>query len=76
MTILDLSNQAANATAINPKIVALKNLMDLRKPIWDKLPVEKKKKWIKSGKDPIMTLAWQIFKYLRNNFFEEGVNDD
>ena len=80
MTILDLSDQATNATAINPKIVALKSLMEQRKPIWDKLPVEKKKKWIKSGKDPIMTLAWQMFKYLRNNFFdigeEEAVDND
>lgn len=69
MTILDLSGQQAAYNLFAPKIQQLKDAMDLRKPIWDKLPVNKKIAWIQSGKDPIMWLAWTIYKYLRNNFF-------
>jgi hypothetical protein len=47
--------------------------MDLRKEIWDRLPLAKKKAWITSGKDPLMTLAWKIFRYLRDNFFGDEV---
>ena len=68
---LNLSGQQTAVDQIAPKIQQFKNQMDLRKPVWDKLPDSKKKKWITSGKDPIMTTAWQIYKYLRNNFFTE-----
>jgi len=43
--------------------------MELRKQIWDRISFEKKKQWIVSDKDPIMTLAWQTYRYLRDNFF-------
>lgn len=58
-----------------PKLNRMQKLMDQRLPIWQKLPRSKKVKWIKSGKDPVMTLAWTIYKYLRNNFFGEVDND-
>jgi len=69
MTTLDLTGQQAAYNLIAPKIQQLKDAMDLRKSIWDKLPVNKKIAWIQSGKDPIMGLAWTVYKYLRNNFF-------
>lgn len=69
MAILNLSGQQAAYNLIAPKIQNLKDAMDLRKPIWDKLPAAKKIAWIKSDKDPIMGLAWTVYKYLRNNFF-------
>lgn len=72
MAILNLIDQNKKATTINTHIQQLKTQMDARKEVWDKLSPERKKKWILSNKDPIMTLAWQIFKYLRNNFFEEA----
>jgi hypothetical protein len=75
MATLDLSNQANNAGQIESKIQTLKGLMDLRKPIWDRLSYQKRKQWVLSGQDPIMTLAWQTFKYLRNNFFGDTYGD-
>lgn len=71
MTELNLSGQTDLKNQINPKLVMLKSILEQRKPIWDKVSVEKKKKWIQSGKDPIMTIAWQIYRYLRDNFFGE-----
>ena len=71
MTTLNLSGQQTEANQINPKLQQLKDRLDERKIVWDKLSDAKKKKWITSGKDPIMTTAWQIYKYLRNNFFTE-----
>jgi len=74
MAILDLSGQQAAYNLIAPKIQQLKDAMDLRKAIWDKLPTAKKITWIQSDKDPIMSLAWTVYKYLRNNFF--GIETD
>lgn len=69
MAELNLTNQETIKEIIAPKLLQLKQTMDARKEIWDKLPIEKKKKWIASGKDPIMNIAWDVYKYLRNNFF-------
>ena len=74
MTDLNLSNQQTAVTSIQPYITALKDRMELRKPVWDKLSDEKKIKWVKSDKDPIMTLAWLMYRYLRDNFFDQGVD--
>lgn len=69
MTTLNLTGQQAAYNLIAPRIQQLKNAMDLRKIVWDKLPNNKKIAWIQSDKDPIMGLAWSVYKYLRNNFF-------
>ena len=69
MAILNLTDQQTAYNLIAPKSQQLKNAMDLRKPIWDKIPIAKKIAWIQSDKDPIMSLAWSVYKYLRNNFF-------
>ncbi len=71
MATLNLTGQNAERTTIAPKLLRLKQLLDERKVIWSKIPVEKKKKWIKSEKDPVMNLAWDIYKYLDKNFFGE-----
>ena len=73
MTDLNLTDQSTLASAIQTRVSQLKTAMDLRLPVWQKLPDGKKKLWVTSGKDPIMTLAWTIYKYLRDNFFERGV---
>lgn len=69
MAILNLTGQNQSHKLIAPKIQDLRDKMELRKVIWDKLPIAKKIAWIQSDKDPIMTLAWTVYKYLRNNFF-------
>jgi hypothetical protein len=69
MATLNLTGQQAAYNLIAPKIQQLKDAMDLRKPIWNKLPAAKKIVWIQSDKDPVMGLAWSVYKYLRNNFF-------
>lgn len=69
MAILNLIGQQAAYNLIAPKIQQLKDAMDLRKSIWNKLTVVKKIKWIRSDKDPLIWLAWSVYKYLRNNFF-------
>lgn len=75
MANLNLSNQKAVRDTIAPYLQTMKDKLNERKPIWDKLSDEKKKTWIQSDKDPIMTLAWQIYLFLRDNFFGRGVDD-
>ena len=64
-----LINQQAYANNIAPKVQVLKNQLDDRIDVWQRVSIEKKKQWVTSGKDPIMTLAWQMYNYLRDNFF-------
>ena len=61
---------SADRTKIRDAIVELKGQLDLRKPVWDRIPDAKKRAWIKSGKDPEMSLAWDVYRYLNNNFFD------
>jgi len=75
MAQLSLSNQATAKNSIAPKIQDLQTLLDSRKELWAKAPRESREKWIKSGKDPIMTLAWTIYKYLHDNFFSDAEGD-
>jgi hypothetical protein len=70
MADLKLINQQTYRDQIVAKINQLKTQLDLRKGLWAKCPLEKKKQWVKSGKDPIMTLAYQMYEYLNDNFFE------
>lgn len=72
MAELDLTGQATLAGQVQTRVTQLRNAMELRKPVWNKLSIEKKKLWISSNKDPIMTLAWDVFKYLQSNFFDQG----
>ena len=73
MTQYNFTNQDTEHSEVAPKIPQLKNRMNDRKEIWDKLSHEQKKQWIQSEKDPVMDLAWTMFKYLRNNFFEDSL---
>lgn len=74
MADLNLNNQQQERDQIAPKIQQLKDRLNDRKAVWDKLSDEKKKLWIQSGKDPVMTLAWQVYRYLRDNFFGEDID--
>ena len=75
MTTLNLTGQSIEYSDVAPKLLKLKNLLDQRKDIWNKLPLSKKKMWVTSNKDPIMSIAWDVYKYLRNNFFGEEHDD-
>jgi hypothetical protein len=77
---LNLTGQQSAYNQVAPKIAVLQTEMEKRKVLWDRLPIEKKKLWVQKAmqdptKDAVMKIAWQIFKYLRNNFFEDGVDD-
>ena len=74
MATLNLSGQNLERADIAPKLLRLKNLMEQRKPLWQKASYDKRKKWVQSDKDPIMGIAWDVYKYLRDNFF--GGQDD
>lgn len=73
---LNLTGQNQKANAIRPYLVELKTQMDKRKLLWDKISDDKKKRWVKSEKDPIMNLAWQTFTYLKSNFFTITEDDE
>jgi hypothetical protein len=68
--ILDLSGQQALYDSIAPKVQNLKQAMDLRAPIWNKISSDRKKKWVQWDKDPIMGLSAQIVQYYVKNFRE------
>jgi len=73
---IELTNQKMQSDTITPKLLLLKNMMNSRKEMWLKVPYSDKKKWVKSDKDPIMTLAFSIYKYLHNNFFGPKFYDE
>jgi len=75
MADLNLTGQTTLSSTILTRINQIKAAMELRKEVWNRMSVAKKKAWIASGKDPIMTLAWNIYKYLRDNFFGQEVDN-
>lgn len=75
MAILNLVNQLSISNEIRSKLLQIKSPMNARKKLWEKLSIEQRKKWIVSEKDPIMNIAWSIYKYLDINFFKD-VNDE
>jgi hypothetical protein len=72
MADLNLTGQSVKANQIGVRLLDLKGAMDARKVIWDKLPLEKRKQWVQNAAtvDPIMDIAWDIFKYLKRNFYD------
>jgi hypothetical protein len=73
MADLNILGQAAAATTAAPRLAAFRGELDKRLVIWNRLTDDQKRMWIRSGKDPLMTLAWQTYKYL-SQFF--GSADD
>lgn len=71
MADLNLTGQQNDANTIQPYINALKNRLLDRKTYWDRCTIVQKKNWATSDKDPIMSQAWIIYKWLNDNFFEE-----
>jgi len=75
MADLRLAGQSVERDDVQPKLIKLKNLMNQRKTIWQKLPFAKRKAWVTSEKDPIIDIAWDIYNYLDTNFFGEQYYD-
>ncbi len=65
MANLSLTGQSTISAQVQQRINALRTEMEKRREIWYRLPYEKKRAWILSDKDPIISLAWTIYKYLR-----------
>jgi len=70
MADLTIINQEAYKENILPKMLLLKEQLDLRSEIWTKVSIEKKRKWVTGNKDPIMKLAFQMGQYFKDNFPE------
>lgn len=70
MANLNLTGQAAKAADCQQSLQDMQQAMDARKELWDKLPRNKKKKWITDGNDPVMTLARTFGKFLATDFPE------
>ena len=75
MADYNFTNQQALADSIKPKLIALKNALDLRYPFFSKLSFAKKKIYVKSDKDPVVSLAWTTLIQLCN-FFDVKVDTD
>lgn len=71
MANLVLTGQSLERADVAPKLLKLKNLMLQRKEVWDAIPENKKILWVKHAatKDPIMDLAWDVYRWLEQNFF-------
>ena len=69
VTILNLIGQQIICDKIETQFLELEDAMDLRKNIWNKLSEDEKLAWVQDDKDPIMSVAWLIYKYLGDNFF-------
>jgi len=76
MATLSLTNQLTEKADIAPKILKLRTLLESRSEVWQKIPYEKRKAWLDSGKDPILEEAWTMYQYLRDNFFGRRFMDD
>lgn len=70
MANLTIVDQETYKAQILPKMLLLKEQLDLRSGIWQKLSFEKKKAWVTGDKDPIMKLAFQMGQYFKDNFPE------
>lgn len=76
MANLSLTGQSTISAQVQQRIKNLRTEMEKRREIWFRLPYEKKRLWVKSGKDPIMSLAWTIYKYLREWFQDAPDGED
>ena len=71
MAEIDLKNRGSDKTDIEPKLQKLKNRLNDIEPLWKKLSPKKRKKILEDNVDPILSLAYSIYKYLEKKFFGE-----
>ncbi len=68
MANINLAGQKAIQEALLPQLYQAQAEIEKRLPAWQKLPDERKKQWIDSGKDPVMESAFLTYKYLHGVF--------
>lgn len=69
MATLNLVGQANRAQAIEVQFNFLKNLLEERRPFFERAG-EKRPEWLESADDPIMILAKDMHEYLKTFFGE------
>lgn len=75
MTTFNLTGQKTAANKYQTQLEAIKVELLKRKTVWDRMPIEKKRAWIKGGSDPLFTLGFETYEFLRLNFFgAEDIN--
>ena len=64
---LNLSNQTQKADQLRPRLAVLRTEMEKRFEVWQRLPIEKQRKWIQiaAEKDPLFDLFVGIVRYAR-----------
>lgn len=77
MTVLNLTGQQTARDQIWPYLVQLWGLMQDRQVMWNKISETKRQTWINLAPtdDPIMDIAFDIYKKLNNNFFGPKFGD-
>jgi len=66
---LNLTGQKVEADKIRPLIEKFELLLTQRQSVWAK-DRDDRKKWIDSNNDPILTLAFNHYKFLKEFFGE------
>ncbi len=69
----DFISTSQEKSLMSAGIIKLKEKLDSRKLLWEKLNIDQRRKLIKLDKDPILSAALDMFRYLKNNFF--GLED-
>jgi len=67
MADLTLISQATLKTDVEPKLTQLKTDLEKRKELFLKCDAKKRKLWL--DKDPVLKMAWEQYKMLKD-FFE------
>ncbi len=68
---MNLTNQDKKSKDLKPYIKQLTDELDARSALWNKLPPKKRKKIIKDDKDPVIKLAYKLYKDLKA-FFDDA----
>ena len=69
MSDISLTDQAVLKTEVESKLIVLKGTLDDRKALFRKCSLEKRKAWM--DKDPVIKMAWDQFKELKEFFGEQ-----
>jgi hypothetical protein len=77
MTRIELTGQATATNTMRTRWLAFKALLEGdRLTFWNTLTRRKRIALAKSAKDPIITLAYQIYRYLDKWFDSEELRND
>lgn len=67
---LEITGQSELAVSIQAKTNQLLSSLSQRVAVWEKIEEDKKKLWLNSGNDPILSLGWEVYRGLKD-FYEE-----